>query len=91
MGEFLHALAQELRTREQFLEDHNQHPSFELTDHDGWRRDFTALVARIKEFARVIEEVEQQGQDIDLSMREELENENKRISVQVDFWKKRLN
>ena len=90
MTEFLHTLAQELRSREQYLEDHNDHPVFDNDTGERLRRDFEALVARVKDFARVVEEAHMRGDDIDLHFKEKIADESQKIKVEISTWRKTL-
>lgn len=90
MGEFLHRLAEELRTREQYLEDHNDHPVFDRKDHD-FRAEYEQLLHRLRSFTKKLEHETAKEGDMDLSFADEIEAEGKKLTVQVEAWRQTFN
>lgn len=84
MGEFLHSLVKELRTREQFLEDHSKRIATEIPEEQtkefGGLKDMLAAVSR-----RVNALEEGGGDDWDVS-KESLHSDLEALDKEIHAW-----
>ena len=90
MSKFLHTLAEELRAREKFLEDHNDHPVFVTEDGETLRQEFEALLARIQDFGHVVDGALKRGDDIDLDFRDSIADHGRKLEVEIHAWRKKF-
>lgn len=89
---FMHKLAEGLRVREQYLEDHSDHPLFETeADEDGtFKTKYDELIAEWREFTERVNEMMASGEDYDEHFQRKIQDEQKKLSLKVDAWKKKL-
>lgn len=90
MSEFLHKMAEGLRTREKFLEDHDEHPVFNLDDGKHFRQEYEALLADVRAFGDRIKTLRSAKQDFDEHFEKEIKDANEKIFVEIDTWHKKL-
>jgi hypothetical protein len=90
MSEFMHKLAEALRVREQYLEDHSEHPVFESESGGGFKRSYDLLVSEIKAFSDLIEKFAATGEEFDEHFERKINDENEQLSVKIDAWSKTL-
>ena len=90
MSGFLHTLAEGLRTREKFLEDHSDHPVFDTDAGSDFKREYDALVAEVDAFATRVRDMHTSGDDYDEHFEKEISDVNQKISVKIDSWFKKL-
>ena len=90
MTSFMHELAQGLRTREQYLEEHSKHPIFEKEESGSLRQDYDALVSDLKAFYDRIDKLMASGEDYDEHFEREIKTEHERLSLKIDTWEKKL-
>lgn len=90
MTSFLHRLAEGLRTREQYLEEHSEHPIFEKEDGDKFKREYDDLVNELRDFSSRIKSLTEKGEDYDEHFERKISNENEQISIKIDSWAKGL-
>ena len=87
---FLHKLAEALRSREQYLEDHSTHPAFEVDTKGDYRQDYDDLVAELKDFSSRIDDFKAAGENYDEHFEREISNEHQQLMVKVDSWAKKI-
>lgn len=90
MPSFLHSLAEGLRTREKFLEDHAKNPIFETSEGSKFQSEYEALVAEVQSFGNRVRALQESGNDYDEHFEREISNTNQQISVKIDSWFKKL-
>ena len=90
MSDFMHKLAESLRVREQYLEDHSSHPVFNSKEGKGFREDYEALVAEVKEFSDRVRGLAAAGKEYDEHFTREISDENDHLSVKIDAWARKL-
>ena len=90
MSEFLHKLAEGLRSREKMMEDHAEHSVFDQPEGDKYQQEYNALMAEIKEFSDKIEKARKAKEDFDEHFEREIEENHQKLSVKVDTWQKTL-
>lgn len=90
MTRFLHKLAEALRAREQYLEDHSTHPAFEIGTEGNYKRDYDNLVTELKDFSSRISDLKAKGEDFDEHFEREISNEHQKLMVKIDTWAKNL-
>lgn len=88
MTNFLHKLAEGLRAREQYLEDHTDHPVFEADRGSEFKDQYDALVAEVKTFTERLEELAAAGKDYDEHFERKISDEHHNLSVKIDSWVK---
>ena len=86
MGDFFHRLAQEWRAREQYLEDHNEHPLFDTPKGCDFRIEYDDLMVRLNEFVRKVEDAAGSKEPFDLTFKETIEDENRTFAVELEAW-----
>jgi len=86
MTTFMHKLAEGLRTREQYLEEHSDHPIFETEEGDLFKRDYDKLIAEIKEFSTRVDQLVAEGKDFDEHFEREISDENQNLFLKIDQW-----
>lgn len=86
MSDFLHRLAGDLRAREKFLEDHNDHPVFDSTEGNTLRADYEDLLDRVKALAGRVETARSKGEPYDESLRETLHDAERTLTVEIEAW-----
>ncbi len=90
MTSFMHKLAEGLRTREQYLEEHSEHPIFEVEDGNNFKEQYDALVKELKEFSSRIDDLAAAGEDFDEHFKRKIKDENEQLSIRIDAWAKNL-
>lgn len=90
MTQFMHKLAEGLRTREQFLEDHSDHPVFKSDNGQDFENDYNALVADLKAFSERVESLKKEGVDFDEHFERQVSDELEQLSVKIDTWSKNI-
>jgi len=88
MSEFLHKLAEGLRTREKMLEDHTAISAFDTPDTDKFKQEHTKLVEELKSFREKIDAAEASGKDFDEHFEKEIGDANRNLFVKIDSWQK---
>ncbi|MFC7049818.1 hypothetical protein [Emcibacter nanhaiensis] len=90
MSTFLHKLAEGLRAREKFLEDHSEHPVFDTEEGGKFKAEYEDLMAELKKFSGKVEKLAGEGKDYDEHFEREIEDEHKHLSVKIDAWAESL-
>ncbi|MBL4801299.1 MAG: hypothetical protein JKY45_05345 [Emcibacter sp.] len=90
MTSFMHKLAEGLRTREQYLEDHSDHPVFEAEEGNGFKQQYDDLVTECKEFSGRVEKLAAAGKEYDEHFERQICDEDRKISIKIDAWMKKL-
>lgn len=88
MSKFMHKLAEALRAREQYLEDHSAHPVFESEKESNFKRDYDILVSELKTFSDLVTKFSGTGEDYDEHFERKINDEHKQLSVKIDAWVK---
>jgi len=88
MSEFLHKLAEGLRTREKLLEDHAATSVFDKPEGDKFKQEYESLLAEIKDFHQRVEKAQAAAKDFDEHFEREIEDDHQRLSVKIDSWQK---
>jgi len=89
MSDFMHRLAEELRVREKFLEDHSSTPAFADSDDDK-RLEYDRLINDLRAFMDQITEARDSGKDFDVHFERELKDKAEKMQVRIDAWSKSL-
>jgi len=90
MTEFMHKLAEGLRAREQYLEDHSEHPVFQTEEGDIYKKRYDKLVAEWKEFTGRIDKLAAAGEDYDEHFEQNIQDEQRKLSLKIDAWAKTI-
>ncbi len=90
MTSFLHKLAEGLRAREQYLEDHTDHPVFEADRGEDFKDAYDDLLAEVKEFSRRVRDLAEAGEDYDEHFERKISDEHHKLSVKIDSWVKSI-
>lgn len=90
MSAFLHKVAEGLRTREKFLEDHDNHPAFNEEMGTTLRQEYQALLAEVYAFNERVKSLHNAKDDFDEHFEKEIEDANDHIAVKIDTWFKKL-
>tara|TARA_R110002096_G_scaffold234313_1_gene424375 strand:- start:342 stop:626 length:285 start_codon:yes stop_codon:yes gene_type:complete len=90
MSAFLHKVAEGLRTREKFLEDHDNHPAFSEESGKTFRQEYQTLLAELQAFTKRVRSLHNAKEDFDEHFEKEIEDANDLIAVKIDTWYKRL-
>ncbi len=90
MSTFLHKVAEGLRAREKFLEDHDNHPAFDQEQGQSFREEYETLLADIRAFDERIKTLHTAKQDFDEHFEKEIKDTNEKISVKIDTWFRKL-
>ncbi|VAW01989.1 hypothetical protein MNBD_ALPHA01-1821 [hydrothermal vent metagenome] len=90
MTSFMHKLAEGLRTREQYLEEHSEHPIFETEEGDIFKEQYDDLVTELKEFSNRVGDLAAAGEDFDERFEREISDSNEHLSIKIDAWAKNL-
>jgi len=90
MSNFMHKLAESLRVREQYLEDHSSHPVFSTKEGNSFREDYEALVGEVKNFSDRVRGLAETGKEYDEHFTREISDENDHLSVKIDAWARKL-
>ncbi len=90
MSTFMHKLAEGLRTREQYLEDHSEHPVFETDTGQDIKSEYNDLVADLKAFSDRVAALEKEGVDFDEHFERDINKELEHLSVKIDTWSKKI-
>ncbi len=85
MTGFLRRLADELKGREQYLEDKLEHPA--VSDN---KADYDNLKTEVKELSDRVEKAIEAGEDYDESLSKTIEDDHQTISVKIEAWSKHL-
>ncbi|WP_374763891.1 hypothetical protein [Yunchengibacter salinarum] len=86
MSDFLHRLAQELRGREQHLEDHNTHPAFEPDRQENLRQQYENLLQELQQLSSRIEAALKEGGQVDEHFEKEIAERGHSLKVEVDAF-----
>ena len=65
MTTFMHKLVEELRAREQYLEEHSDNPIFDNDESGEYKQEYDKLVAELKGFNDRIKKAEEKGEDFE--------------------------
>lgn len=90
MTSFLHKLVEELRTREQYLEDHSAHPVFDTDESGAFKQEYDKLKAELDSFNQRVQKASDAGDDFDEHFEREIKGEHQLLSVKIDTWSKKL-
>lgn len=90
MTRFMHKLAEGLRTREQYLEEHSEHPIFETEVGSRFKTEYNDLVEELKSLCDRIEALAASREGFDENFEREISDEHQRLSVKVDTWAKNI-
>jgi len=90
MSEFLHKLAEGLRSREKMMEDHAATNAFDQPEGERFKQEYDALMAEIKDFQERIEKAKVAKKDFDEHFEREINENNQMLSVKIDSWQKSL-
>ena len=88
MTSFLHKLAEGLRAREQYLEDHTRQPAFEADRGSDLKDDYENLIAEVKDFTDRLDRLAAEGKDYDEHFERKINDEHHNLSVKIDSWVK---
>jgi len=90
MSDFLHKLAEGLRSREKYLEDHDDHPAFNEADGLLFRKEYNALLTELRAFNKKIESLYDAKDDFDDYFEDQIEKAGEKLSAKIDTWFKKL-
>jgi len=90
MSEFMHKLAEGLRSREKMLEDHSVHPVFDQPEGEKFKIEFNKLKSELDDFKAKIEKIEAEHVDFDEHFEREIGDANQQLFVKIDTWQKSL-
>ncbi|SDD64757.1 hypothetical protein [Kordiimonas lacus] len=90
MTTFMHRLVEELRAREQYLEEHSEHPIFDNDESGEYKRDYDKLVAELKAFNDRVVKAQEKGETFDEHFEREIKDEHNHLKVKVESWSKKL-
>ena len=90
MSEFLHKLAEGLRTREKLMEDHSANPVFDQPQGKPFKVEFNKLKAELDEFRARVEKIEAEQVDFDEHFEREISDAHQKLSIKIDTWQKSL-
>ena len=90
MSEFLHKLAEGLRTREKLLEDHSECSAFDLPEGDRFKSEYNALLSEIKDFRERVDKARAAKKDFNEHFERQIEEDSQKLHVRVDTWQKNL-
>ena len=90
MSKFLHKLAEGLRAREQYLEEHSAHPIFDTEQGSPFKEDYDALLDEVKDFSTHVADLAASGEDYDEHFEREISDKNEHLSIKIDTWAKGL-
>ncbi|NOZ65949.1 MAG: hypothetical protein GXP00_05550 [Alphaproteobacteria bacterium] len=90
MSNFMHKLAEGLRAREQYLEDHSAHPVFENKDENAFALKYEALKDELKAFSDLVKKLADRGEAFDETFERKIESEHEQLSVRIEAWVKEL-
>ena len=90
MSEFLHHLAEGLRTREKLLEEHSTSTLFDQPEGTKFKQEYDALMDEIKGFHERIEKAKAAKKDFDEHFERKIEEDNQKLHVRIDTWQKNL-
>jgi predicted nucleic acid-binding Zn-ribbon protein len=86
----MHRLVEELRAREQYLEEHSEHPIFDNDESGEYKRDYDKLVAELKAFNDRVVKAQEKGESFDEHFEREIKDEHNHLKVKVESWSKKL-
>lgn len=86
MSEFLHKLAEGLRSREKMMEDHSIVSAFDAPDAEKFKLEHAKLVDELKSFREKIDRAQASGKDFDEHFEREIGNANENLFVRIDSW-----
>ena len=87
MSEFLHKLAEGLRTREKMMEDHAASSVFDHPQEGGrFKQEYDALMSELQDFRERIEKAKIAKKDFDEHFEREIDENNQKLSVKIDSW-----
>ncbi len=89
MTNFLHTLAEELRTREKFMEDVNHHPIFEL-ESKSFSDEYSTLKEEFHTFADRIEALEKEGCEFNETFERSIMDKHTKLKIRYEAWQNRL-
>jgi len=90
MSTFMHKLVEELRAREQYLEEHSDNPIFDNDESGEYKRDYDKLVAELKSFNERVEKAQEKGEPFEEHFEREIEDEHNHLKVKVESWSKKF-
>jgi len=90
MGQFMHKLAEALRTREKYMEDHSDHPVFETDEGNDFKAEYDDLVSELKDLNGRIDKLIAEGKDYDEHFEREIKDEHQKLTVKIDSWAKNI-
>lgn len=90
MTSFMHKLVEELRTREQYLEEHSANPIFDNDESGEFRREYDKLMAELKDFNARVRAAKERGEDFDKHFEKEIQDEHHEFKVKVESWSRKL-
>ncbi|MCJ9428788.1 hypothetical protein [Kordiimonas marina] len=89
MSEFLHRLAEELRVREKFMEDHSTTPAFQQGGQES-RLEFDRLLNDLKAFVEQVTKARDSGKDFDVHFEREIKERAEKMQMRIEAWSKTL-
>jgi uncharacterized protein YwgA len=87
MSEFLHKLAEGLRTREKLLEDHAATSVFDKPEGDKFKQEFDALMEEIKDFQERVEKAKSSQKDFEEHFEQQINDDCQQLAVKIDTWR----
>ncbi len=90
MTSFMHKLAEGLRSREQYLEDHSVHPIFNGEDGDSIKEEYLNLLSELKDFSERVDRLTAIGKEYDEHFIRNIKNEHENLSIRIDAWAKKI-
>lgn len=88
MSDFLHNLAEGLRTREKLLEEHSTSTLFDKPEGGAFKQEYDALMEEIKRFRERIEKAKAAKKDFDEHFERKIDEDNRQLAIKIDTWQK---
>jgi len=88
MSEFLHKLAEGLRSREKMMEDHTAVSAFDAPEAGEFKVQHAELVDELKSFRKKVDKAQASGADFDEHFERKIGDEKENLFVKIDTWQK---
>jgi len=88
MSEFMHKLAEGLRSREKMLEDHATASAFDAPEKSEFKQQHAELVEELKGFREKVDKAQASGEDFDEHFERKIGDEKENLFVKIDHWQK---
>ena len=88
MSEFLHKLAEGLRTKEKMMEDHAAVSAFDAPEASKFKLEHDKLVDELKSFREKVDKALESGKDFDEHFERKIGDEHENLFVKIDTWQK---